>query len=271
MECMQGSCSGRHEGRPATILACYPSGERCPSCDECARYWLGLRPDATWIEPLDSYRDPLQEARQAMDARRAPPPPPAARSPQAAIKGQVISAGHPPGPKHGQRKHLAAWAWGTVAAFIAGLFLFLGNASAGGPGAVIGVLLILASLLTGAIAVVVMIAKDARAAHARWLAQFPPEQQERIRKAERAAAWGAMAVGELAFHEHVRHSKTRHAAQYQARTAASRARSAAFAARQQHQELLDAVRSQGDTASLLTPKTETGAWSQYAPGDPRRP
>ena len=212
-----------------------------------------------------------RQARQALDARPTPPPPPAARAPQAAIKGHVVPAGHPPGPKHGQRKHVAAWAWGIVAAFTTGLFLFLGNARAGGPGAVIGVPLVLASLLTGAIAVVVMIAKDARAAHARWLAQFPPGQQERIRKAERAAAWSAMAVGAVALHEHNKHARERQAAHWQAREAASKERNAASAARQQHQELLDAVRSQGGTASLLTPKTETGPWSQYAPGDPRRP
>jgi hypothetical protein len=258
---MQSSCSGRQEGRPATVVACYPSGERCPSCDECARYWLGLRPDATWIESLESYRDPLQEARQALDAMR---PSPAPEAPHVAITGQVIST-------PGHRKRLSAWAWGTGSAFTAGFFLFLGNAKAGGPGAVTGVLLILASLLTGVVAVVVMIAKDAQAAHAKWLAQHTPEQQAAIRAAEKAALWTGAAVGAVALHEHNRHSRERQAAQWQAREAASKERNAAFAARQQHQELLDAVRSQGGTASLLTPKTEMGPWSQYAPGDARRP
>lgn len=83
MKYMQTSCSGRQEDRHATVVACYPSGERCPSCDECARYWLGPRPDATWIEPLESYRDPLQAAREALDARRtSQPPPPSGCSPE---------------------------------------------------------------------------------------------------------------------------------------------------------------------------------------------
>jgi hypothetical protein len=39
-------------------------------------------------------------------------------------------------------------------------------------------------------------------AHHRWISQFPPEQQAAIRKAERAAAWGAHRRRCRGLHEH---------------------------------------------------------------------
>ena len=68
-------------------------------------------------------------------------------------------------------------------------------------------------MLFAVIAVIASVAMDAAARHREWISQFPPEQQERIRRAEKAAAWGALAAGEVAFHEHVKHSKERQAAQ----------------------------------------------------------
>jgi hypothetical protein len=245
MTCMQSSCSGRQEGRPATVVACYPSGERCPSCDECARYWLGLRPDATWIEPLESYRDPLEQARASGTAPPAP-----------AMACHVMPAPSPkPAPGHADRgwnmRNVASWTGAAVASVAGGIALIIAGrqqafdiSSASNPsyGLIIwGVLLILLPFLAGAIAVIVMIAKDGRERHASWLAQFPPEQQGAIRRAEKAALWAGAAVGAVALHEH--NKRTR-----QATIAAGQVNRADYAAQRRHRELIDAIQSQQPSA-----------------------
>lgn len=242
MECMQASCTGRKEGREATLLVCYPSGERCPSCDECARYWLGLRPDATWIEPLSSWVDPLGAAKaqmaEAPAAIRAPGPsaPPAARAPagqatspsrdllRAAVRGEVVASvpGQPTShdvPRQLSRNEKKAIAWLSVigTSIVTGIVLAVAGShqtrlgpvtwSQGIPYAqpennpglmVLGIALIVIPLLAGVIWVISSVTKHASQAHQGWISQYAPEQQARIRKTERAAVWGALAVADVA-------------------------------------------------------------------------
>ena len=240
MKCMQSDCSGQREGRQATVLACFPSGERCPSCDECARYWLGLRPGETWIEPLESYRDPLQEAREALAARTAlppapqsvtPPPPPVIQGKSTAshaappertswksnfarwftLQATVQAVTPPPPPKRtGWQSDVARWFLGCTGTIILGIIaIVIGLAQTSGPygqhdaGLIgLGVVMIVATILFAAIWMIVEIAKHAQATHAAWLAQHTPEQIAQIRKAERAALWAGTAVAAVALHEH---------------------------------------------------------------------
>lgn len=177
--------------------------------------------------------------------RRAVKRPPPARGPASAPAGQPERATH----------GLQWWLGSTIASIIAGIVLLVAGhqgsytADASDTATAWGItFLVVFPVLLTAIAAITAIAKDTAGRHRQWISQFPPEQQERIRKAERAAAWGALAVGEAAFHEHVRHSREQQAAQYQAREAASRAQREATEAQQRHQELLAALGQQNQPA-----------------------
>jgi hypothetical protein len=58
------------------------------------------------------------------------------------------------------------------------------------------------SVLVPVCAVILTAISEGVDAHHRWISQHTPEQQAAIRKAERVAAWGAMAAGSVALHEH---------------------------------------------------------------------
>jgi hypothetical protein len=275
MKCMQSSCSGRHEGRQATVLACFPSGERCPSCDECARYWLGLRPGETRIEPLESYRDPLEEAREALAARTAPPPAPQPVTPPPAAPRSVtpapgahraavrsgwqsnlarwftlqptVQAVTPPPPKRtGWQSNLARWFLACLASVFLGIMVTAGALGQNDPQAgtsasaglvTLGVIMIVAPILFGIIAVILLIVSQSLQQHAAWLAQHTPEQRAQIRAAERAAFFAATTVTAVALHEHNKHNREKAAAAWQASHAS-------YVAQQQHQQLIDAIQAQ---------------------------
>jgi hypothetical protein len=79
-------------------------------------------------------------------------------------------------------------------------------------------------------------------ARERWLEQFPPEQRERIRKAQNyamgVAALGAVDVG-------LRAANKRTSANTAAMQAAKQRRRAEAEGQQRHRELLDAIRQGG--------------------------
>jgi hypothetical protein len=61
-----------------------------------------------------------------------------------------------------------------------------------------GVVLMLLSVIVPVCAVILLAISQGVGAHHRWVSQHTPEQQKRIRRTERAAAWGAMAAGSVA-------------------------------------------------------------------------
>jgi hypothetical protein len=65
-----------------------------------------------------------------------------------------------------------------------------------------GAFLIIMPIFTAIMAAICIAIGSAIEAHQKWLSQFTSGQQAAIRKAERTAAWGAMAVGSVALHEH---------------------------------------------------------------------
>ena len=69
-----------------------------------------------------------------------------------------------------------------------------------------GALLILIPVLIAFTACIAAIAREGTRQHRAWLAQFPPEQQAAIIRAEKAAAWAATAAAAVAMHR--RHRKT---------------------------------------------------------------
>src|SRR5690348_14499630 len=72
MNCQSaGSYPGSHaEARPATEVIIYPTGMHEPACDDCARYWINLRPAEAGLAPLSSYVDHYERAKSALNAQQ---------------------------------------------------------------------------------------------------------------------------------------------------------------------------------------------------------
>jgi hypothetical protein len=140
-----------------------------------------------------------------------------------------------------------------------------------------GVVIMLLSVIVPVGAVILTAISEGVDAHHRWVSQHPREQQERIRQAERAAAWGAAAAGAVALHEHnKRRSAELAASVIGTGSGPGRAGAAAFAtqqrrqADQRHQELLDAIRVGGQRAADPLDARPLLARSQQSPASQRR-
>jgi len=200
-----------------------------------------------------------------VSAARQPAPPRAAVTPPAAARRVPAPAaaktGPPKPPRHGWKSDAARWAFAGLGSVVIGIIVTVTGAhqevgyyphpDTGLIG--LGVTMIAMPFLFVIIAGLAWIgrgiaedARNARAKHAAWLAQFPPGEQAQIRAAEKAALWAGMAAGAVAWHEHNKDSA--------ARTAALVANSPSHkyteqvireqAAQRQHQELLSAIQGQ---------------------------
>jgi Na+-transporting methylmalonyl-CoA/oxaloacetate decarboxylase gamma subunit len=152
----------------------------------------------------------------------------------------------PKAARTGWKSNIAIWSLACLGSVVLGIIIIaIGahlrtgpygeNSNAGLIG--LGVTMIVATVLFGIIAVFLMIVSESSQRHAAWLAQYTPEQQVQIRKAERAALWAGTAVAAVALHEHTRRTR-------QASAAAFQASHASYVAQQQHQELIDAIQGQ---------------------------
>jgi hypothetical protein len=144
--------------------------------------------------------------------------PPAASAPavQPTDHGAADKPRTGPGVKAVHRK-LTVWAAACGTAFIAGLILM----ASGHPGDVYysstprvawGVVIMVLSVIVPVCAVILTAISEGVDAHHHWISQHPPEQQAAIRKAERAAAWGAVAAGSVALHQYNKRAAARNAA-----------------------------------------------------------
>jgi hypothetical protein len=182
----------------------------------------GLAPSADHPHPADWACDHLCR-----------PAAPAPAEPQQASPGEVIlSATTPPGasppaahgaadkPRTSRRmdpiRKLQVWAASCSTAFIAGLILMAsghpGNMYSSTPRVGWGVAIMLLSVIVPVCAVILTAISQGVDAHHRWISQFPPGQQEQIRRAEKAAPWGAAAAGAVALHEYNKRAAARNAA-----------------------------------------------------------
>jgi hypothetical protein len=157
-------------------------------------------------------------------------------------------------------------AWPLAAAFLFGLILIgcsLPNGEVSGSqpaaGMIPGVIMVTGSILAGITWLIVVITKEVSDRHRAWLSQLPPGQQQAIRKAETAAAWGLAAAGAVALHEHNKRAGARLTASVVGYgPPPGRAQQAMWHAKQQRRaetqrvEVLDAIRhgSQPDPAPL---------------------
>ena len=238
MNCQEGKCVFRPGGPQQAIVAIWhvAGGGISAACEGCAQQKLIGGPGLYQAAPLSDWADSLMDANQKIAAARrprltataeTPAPPPAslpagqATSPaialRAAVTGEIVTsaprhaAGHS-APRHGSRNEKRAVPWLSVAgtSIVTGVFLALvgdpGNPYSNSALIGLGVALIVLPILAGIIAVIVMVAQDTMRAHREWISKFPPGQQASIRQAEKAALWGAMAVGAVALHEH--HKRT---------------------------------------------------------------
>ena len=58
-----------HTGeREAATLLVFPTGMQEPACDDCARYWVNLRPADIRLAPLSSYADYYEVAQANLRA-----------------------------------------------------------------------------------------------------------------------------------------------------------------------------------------------------------
>jgi hypothetical protein len=139
------------------------------------------------------------------------------------------------------------------------------------------IILAVLTLLGTAVAGICAILADGVDQHHRWISQFPPEQQAQIRRAEKAAAWGAIAAGSIALHEHHKRVSAQLSASVMGTGPKPGAVGAAMfemkqrrQADQRHQELLNATRASGQPKADPLDSRPLLARSEQSPASRRR-
>jgi hypothetical protein len=189
---------------PATLILCGPGGKR-PACDDCARTVLSSYQG--WIEPLESWQDPLEAAKAQLAASIAPPP----TAPVILTSGQQkLSSASPRHP------HLLMGLGVCGTGFLVGLVLIATGMPVGGdiptprgPGFIPGIIAALGCLIIAACLIAHAVASDLAHRRRQMLAGMTPEQRSAYLRAEKIAAWTAAAGMAVALHEHNKHEQQR--------------------------------------------------------------
>lgn len=213
--------------------------------------------------------------RQAPPASPPAPPPTPPSEPQSVAQGAAGKPRTSPDRKavsrrklHGGHKFLiGVVAW--LICVITGIVL----AAHHNHGGFALIILAALTLLGAAVAGIGAIIADGVDQHERWIKQHPTWQQAQIRRAEKAAAWGAVAAGSIALHEHHKRVSAQLSASVMGTGPKPGGVGAAMfemkqrrQADQRHQELLNAIRISGqpktnplDSSPLLAHSEQSSA------------